>query len=180
MISIQQSTFRFGPAQLAWHHVQRKIRTGESGLRMRGRKKTASYRSTSGSSATVQLGRRVSYEHSGTFQKCAFGTDDRADQSCRKPRQEWSGRVHDPSHPILAWAVRHAGWLLTRCQVKSSGNTEHCSPYGREYSAEKGLFGETVFYKFSGTQDELLPRWEEDMRALHMRRMRSTCCSTNP
>ena len=30
-----------------------------------------------------------------------------------------------PSHPILAWAVRQAAWLLARFQVKSSGKTAH-------------------------------------------------------
>ena len=53
-----------------------------------------------------------------------------------------------PSHPILVWSVRHAGWLLTRFQVVTSGKTAHCSLYGRQYSGEVGLFGETVFYMF--------------------------------
>ena len=29
------------------------------------------------------------------------------------------------SRSILAWAVRHAAWILTRFQVKSSGKTAH-------------------------------------------------------
>ena len=40
----------FAMAQLSWHHEQRKISTGESGLRMRKKKGTTSYRLTSGSS----------------------------------------------------------------------------------------------------------------------------------
>ena len=30
-----------------------------------------------------------------------------------------------PSHPIMAWAFRHAAWLLTRFQVRSSSKTAH-------------------------------------------------------
>ena len=44
-----------------------------------------------------------------------------------------------PSHPILAWAVRHAVWLFTRFQVKSSGEKAHYSRCGRKYSGEIGL-----------------------------------------
>ena len=35
-------------------------------------------------------------QHSGTFQKYRFGTDDLAQQSCWKPWLQWSGRAHDP------------------------------------------------------------------------------------
>ena len=59
------------------------------------------------------------------------------------------------SHPIMAWAVRHAAWLLTRFQARSSGKTAR-----REYWGDIGLFGETVLFKFCGTQGKLLPRWE--------------------
>ena len=87
-----------------------------------------------------------------------------------------------PSHPTLAWAVRHA-WLLTRCQVKSSGKTAHCALYGREYSFEIGLFGETLFNKFCGTQGELLPRWEEGVHVgiseLTGENLRSSCFSND-
>ena len=37
----------------------------------------------------------------------------------------------------------------------------HYSLYGREYSGEIGLFGETVFNRFGGSQGKLPPRWEE-------------------
>ena len=36
--------------------------------------------------------------------------------------------------------------------MKSRGN-------GQEFSGESGLFGETEFCKFSGTQGKLHPRW---------------------
>ena len=63
-----------------------------------------------------------------------------------------------PSHPILAWAVRHAAWLLARFQVKSSDTTSAMFPV---WTRVLGLFGETVCYKFGGAQGKLLPRWEE-------------------
>ena len=66
----------------------------------------------------------------------------------------WAALV---SHPIFAWVVRRAAWLLSRFQVKSPGDTAHYTLHGQENSGEIGLFGETVFCKLSGAQGKLLP-----------------------
>ena len=43
-------------------------------------------------------------KHSRTIQRRAFGTDDRAEQSCWEPWQQWGGLAHDAgcdrSHPM--------------------------------------------------------------------------------
>ena len=45
------------------------------------------------------------------------------------------------------WAVRHAGWLMHRYLVKSTGQTAYSSIYGKDYRKEICPFGETILIK---------------------------------
>ena len=52
---------------------------------------------------------------------------------------------------LVAWMVRHCGWLLTRFQVKAIGRTA----LGREYKGEIVEFAEQVlFYIFLRARDQ--------------------------
>ena len=50
------------------------------------------------------------------------------------------------------WAVRHAGWLLTRYLIKTDGKTAYERLRGREYKGEIAECFEVVTYKLAETQ----------------------------
>lgn len=56
-------------------------------------------------------------------------------------------------HPVLVWAIRHAGFLHTRFQVHTSGKTSFEQLKGHKYTSEMLEYGESVLAK-KGRQDE--------------------------
>ena len=67
---------------------------------------------------------------------------------------------------LVAWMVRHCGWLLTWFQMKAPGRTAFCSKMGREYKREIVEFAEQVLFSISGSSgpeaavEKLMPRWD--------------------
>ena len=59
--------------------------------------------------------------------------------------EEKTGVKVDASSPLLAWAIRHAGWVIHRYRALSTGRTSHELTRGRPYSGEVAEFGELVF-----------------------------------
>ena len=49
---------------------------------------------------------------------------------------------------LWPWIARHAGWLLTRCKIKSNGCTPYQDAYGTKYSGEMMSIAETVLFRF--------------------------------
>ena len=79
----------------------------------------------------------------------------------RYPSEKVSGE-----NRLVAWMVRHCGWLLTRFQMKATGRTAYCSKMGREYRREIVEFAEQVLFHISessgpgATVGKLMPRWD--------------------
>ena len=71
---------------------------------------------------------------------------------------------------LVAWMVRHCGWLLTRFQMKATGRTANCSRMGREYRREIVDFAEQVLFHISessglgATVGKLMPRRDLGVR----------------
>ena len=62
----------------------------------------------------------------------------------RYPSEKVSG-----DNRLVAWMVRHCGWLLTRFQMKATGRAAYCSRMGREYRREIVEFAEQVLFHIS-------------------------------
>ena len=79
----------------------------------------------------------------------------------RYPSEKVSGK-----NRLVAWMVRHCGWLLNRLQMKATGRTTYCSRMGREYRREIVEFAEQVLFHISessgprATVGKLIPRWD--------------------
>ena len=77
----------------------------------------------------------------------------------RYPSEKASGE-----NRLVAWMVRHCGWLLTRFQMKATGRTAYCSRMGREFRREIVEFAEQVLFHISessgpgATVGKLMPR----------------------
>lgn len=65
------------------------------------------------------------------------------------------------SHKLLAWAIRHAGWILNRFQVHADGMTSYRRLKGVNYRGEVVEFAECVWARIPGRTrtDKLEPRW---------------------
>ena len=48
----------------------------------------------------------------------------------------------DPRHPLWPWAIKHAGWLVSRFQRRSTGLTAWETVHGGNYSGDILPFGE--------------------------------------
>ena len=55
---------------------------------------------------------------------------------------EKAGVAVGPSDPLLAWLVRHVGWLITTFQVRDDGRTGYERLKGRPYTGQITMFGE--------------------------------------
>jgi len=63
--------------------------------------------------------------------------------------------------PVMAWLIRHAGWLITRFSMGTSGRTPYEQLRGRGYRGELVEIGERVYAKKPGDQpNKLDSRWE--------------------
>ena len=63
---------------------------------------------------------------------------------------------------VMSWLIRHAGWLLTRYNVRASGRTPYKAVKGREYGGDIAEFGEQVYLKEPGlTHAKMDDRWSE-------------------
>ena len=66
---------------------------------------------------------------------------------------------------LVAWMVRHCGWLFTRFQMKATGRTAFCSKTGRGYKHEIVEFGDLVLFHISESSGpgakvgKHMPRW---------------------
>ena len=64
------------------------------------------------------------------------------------------------SHPIMAWLVKHAAYLLNRCQLGTDGRTPWGRLHGKEASERICEFGERIlWYVPKKTQAKLDVRW---------------------
>ena len=83
---------------------------------------------------------------------------------------------------MVAWMVRHCGWLLTRFQIKATSRTAFCSKMGREYKREIAEFAEQRLFYMSessgpgATVGKLMPRWDLGILSGRSPRAMSTCC----
>ena len=75
--------------------------------------------------------------------------------------QHHYGVTFDPTHPILGWAVRHTGWILTRYAMKDNGMTPYRLLRGKDYRGIVVEFAECVLFKLAGAQPKLAKRWEK-------------------
>ena len=75
--------------------------------------------------------------------------------------QHHYGVTFDPTHPILGWAVRHTGWILTRYAMKDNGMTPYRLLRGKDYRGIVVEFAECVLFKLAGAQPKLARRWEK-------------------
>eukprot|EP00969_Alexandrium_andersonii_P046293 2031607-Alexandrium_andersonii.AAC.1 len=64
-------------------------------------------------------------------------------------------------HPLLPWLFRHAGFLLNRFAVKSSGRAPYEKVFGRRYSGELALLGESVWARQPKLPAKMEARWLE-------------------
>ena len=62
----------------------------------------------------------------------------------RYPSEKVSGE-----NRLVAWMVRHCGWLLTRFQMKATGRTAYYSRVGAEFRREIVEFAEQVLFPIS-------------------------------
>ena len=61
---------------------------------------------------------------------------------------------------LIAWLIRHAAWSLTRFQVKNDGRTLFVRVFGKAYTGQVLLFGESVMYKYTAVPTgNLDQRW---------------------
>jgi hypothetical protein len=56
--------------------------------------------------------------------------------------EEWNSE-----HRMVPWAIRHAGWLITRYAVQASGHAAYFYVCGKEYTGEIVELGETILFK---------------------------------
>ena len=63
------------------------------------------------------------------------------------------------THLLIAWAVRHASWLITRFQVKDDGRTPIARIFHKAYQGEVVCFGESVMFKLPMPERDLEQRW---------------------
>ena len=49
-------------------------------------------------------------------------------------------------HPLMAWAVRHAAYLINRFLIRADGYTSYQARWGRTHNAALCEYGETVMY----------------------------------
>ena len=61
--------------------------------------------------------------------------------------QATTGVKIPPSHPLMAWLVRHATWCLNRFCIRGDGRTAYYRIKGRPYNGEVVRFGEAVLWK---------------------------------
>ena len=54
--------------------------------------------------------------------------------------------------PEILWLVRHAGHLITKCWVRSSGKTAYEMIKGRTSNAKLVAFGEAVLFRVPNTK----------------------------
>ena len=71
------------------------------------------------------------------------------------------GAILDPLHPILGWAVRHTGWILTRCAMKENGMTSYRLLRGKDHRGIVVECAECMLFKLPGLQRKLASRWEK-------------------
>ena len=63
-------------------------------------------------------------------------------------------------HPVLAWMVEHASWLLSKFVVSADGTTGYGRLHGREGRERIATFGEKVaYYTPKKQRSKLDPRW---------------------
>ena len=53
----------------------------------------------------------------------------------------------DPRHVLVPWIVRHAGEVITRCRMDSSGRTPYFKLKGTNPSTRLLPFGEKVLFQ---------------------------------
>jgi len=51
------------------------------------------------------------------------------------------------SHPLVAWLVRHVGWLICMYRVRVDGRTSYERLKGRPYNGNIAMFAECVWYR---------------------------------
>ena len=59
-------------------------------------------------------------------------------------------RKIEPTEPMMAWLIRHAGWLITRFRVHPSGKTSYFMVKLRNYSGEVLQIGEVCWARDPG------------------------------
>ena len=82
---------------------------------------------------------------------------------CLKAQLEDRLKQHVPSdHMIMAWIVRHAGWLITRYAVRADGRTGYEATRGRTFRGELAEVGERIWTRIPGgnTGSKLEAKWE--------------------
>jgi hypothetical protein len=104
------------------------------------------------------------------YSHASMGVVERANQtlagqirSMRLVLQGHLGQRLPATHPLMAWVVRHAAWLITRFVVRPSGRTAYEALRGRAYRSELVEIGERVFAKKPGDSQnvtKLDSRWE--------------------
>ena len=51
------------------------------------------------------------------------------------------------SHPLASWLVRHCGWCMNVCRVRSDGRTAYERLAGRPHNGKIAMFGECLWYR---------------------------------
>ena len=70
-----------------------------------------------------------------------------------------------PSARLVAWMVRHCGWILTRVQLKADGSTARQRRTGKAYKREVAEFGGQVLFHLPTEEagrlrPKSMPRWD--------------------
>jgi hypothetical protein len=104
------------------------------------------------------------------YAHAAMGAVERANQTMagevrvlRLSLQKHLGQRLPASHPLMAWVIRHAAWLLTRFTIRSSGHTPYETIRGQAYRSELVELGEPVYARRPADKeaaDKLDARWE--------------------
>ena len=74
-------------------------------------------------------------------------------RTLRSHIEEKTGTTIHLDSPIVPWLVRHAGYLITRCKVRSDGKTAMQKMNGRRTNTPLLPCGESVLFKLPKVQD---------------------------
>jgi hypothetical protein len=113
---------------------------------------------------------RTQLTNAPRYSHASMGVVERANQplagqirSMRRVLQGHLGQRLPATHPLMAWVVRHAAWLITRVVVRPSGRTAYEALRGRAYRSERVEIGERIFANEPGDSQNVTKhdsRWE--------------------
>ena len=75
-----------------------------------------------------------------------------------------AGEAFSADTAIWTWLLRHAGWQISRFQVKANGSTAYKDAYGEHYTSQTVAFGEAVLARIARPSSRTLQggrKWQK-------------------